>query len=377
MILKNQPRTALAVAVTLILLGAAPAVRADLSFTAAQQPADALAYTSGGAWVNYQAINNNGDIAGQISADGEAHYLGFVNNNVLNYGAFNTGLHSSNFDVASINNSGDIIGTYLTNQWYYATPSAYPTQAGTDIYGDGSTVQSVTQAPTNTISTADAISGGISNNGVALGGLDNNNHIWGAVTEQLTASTYGEYIAEGNSTGSSYTNYEVLTNTAGSSLMDGTNLQVTGVSEQGTYVTGDFVNTSGVEVSFIFNTSTGQFQEFDLGALANGTQAAGVNDSGEVVGTAFTSSGESGFIWENGKFIMTGIVSPFDPGYGTSTTYTYLTGINDGGTIIGNSANSGASFTATASAVPLPGGFWLMSTALAGLGMLRRLKAKA
>ncbi len=39
MILKNQPRTALAVAVTLILLGAAPAVRADLSFTAAQQPA--------------------------------------------------------------------------------------------------------------------------------------------------------------------------------------------------------------------------------------------------------------------------------------------------------------------------------------------------
>ena len=114
MILKNQPRTALAVAVTLILLGAAPAVRADLSFTAAQQPASALAYTSGGAWVNYQAINNNGDIAGQISADGEAHYLGFVNNNVLNYGTYNIGNNSQNFNVTSINDAGDIIGTYDT-----------------------------------------------------------------------------------------------------------------------------------------------------------------------------------------------------------------------------------------------------------------------
>jgi hypothetical protein len=108
----------------------------------------------------------------------------------------------------------------------------------------------------------------------------------------------------------------------------GASLTAAGINNRGD-VTGFYNKTSSVVDSFL-KLHTGQFITLAFPG-ASATNASGVNDSDEVVGTYTTGSGNSavmhGFVWQGGKFSTVDI--------GGGATATTVNGVNDEGDLVG------------------------------------------
>lgn len=186
------------------------------------------------------------------------------------------------------------------------------------------------------------------------------------------------------------------------------NVSVTGINNKGVLV-GVYQDSSGIYHSFVDNGGT--FTSFDLPlALGGGTAlAAGINDSGQIIGTygsyqaflatpavpsimIFTSISAPGSVWNWGVGInndgaivgneayldaSTGVpkISGFVEQGGTYTVIndphapvvTNISGINDNGVIVGTYSNSGTSYAFIAAPVPEPS-VWL--ELIVGLGLV-------
>lgn len=93
----------------------------------------------------------------------------------------------------------------------------------------------------------------------------------------------------------------------------------------GEYITGDYPDGSWITHGFLL--VDGQYTTIDYPG-AYYTSPRGINDSGQIVGTAYYGSGGSGFVLTNGQF------STF--AYPGTNVVTTGTGINDSGIIVGH-----------------------------------------
>src|SRR5262245_47748485 len=96
----------------------------------------------------------------------------------------------------------------------------------------------------------------------------------------------------------------------------------------------------------------------DLGSLAgNYSDAADLNQAGQVVGYATTADGfNHAFLWDNGTMIDLGTLGG---------TYSYAQGVNDGGQVVGYAAVPG-DVSSHAFLVTPQGGVWFRDSDLDG-----------
>jgi probable HAF family extracellular repeat protein len=148
-----------------------------------------------------------------------------------------------------------------------------------------------------------------------------------------------------------------------------------GINDNGEVV-GTFVDAVGNHGFTYYN---GIFTPFDAPNAAPGaTQAYGVNNSGEVAGTFQDAHGVShGFLDNGGNFITLNCPfsqSSFTAPSGSGSTYAY--GINAAGAIVGayQGADRQYGYKAVLSAVPLPAAFWQLGSAFAAFGGFSRRK---
>jgi hypothetical protein len=353
--LNSLQRSALSAAVLGCLLACSSAAQASYTFSYT-----ANVYTNndtnpliGNSGTNsFTGINTSNTIAGTYTPDFVSTYS-YVNKARVVYGASPNGTNVTK--VTGINNSGAIVGTYYataaqatgTNtSAFYSTASAYgastPSQTIVDSVNHGSAV-------TSTLAT------GVSDTGIVVG--------------YETLANGSVYNFEYNSTTKALTEI----NTTATGFDASGNLQFNAISSDGKWIAGTFWDSNSLERSFVYNTSTNTWKALaDLGIY--GGAATGVNKNGEVVGWYNNETGTYGYTYDanTGTYTDTQITDPL------SGNNTQILGVNDNGVIAGVGGGYygfTASYVNTPSAVPVPGAVWLMSSALAGFGFLRRRKA--
>ncbi len=258
-------------------------------------------------------INNSGAIVGGYTIDSQ-HTSGFEYNG--GYSVIGVSGSQDN-NAGGINNLGEIAGF---NSPVRSTPRlGFTDDGGTytpiDLPGDGNSGGRSTTA--NGINDAGVVVGAVYYHGTPIysGYIDNGGSI-----------TYLDAFGTGSS--SYYTDAEAI-NDAG---------QVVGVATS-TYGSNDR--------GFLYQNGT--YTTISDPNGAEGTQAYGINNSGEIVGDYTDSSGKThGFIDVNGTF------TTIDDPLGISTT---LTGINDAGQIVGYYEDSGGiyhGFAASLNGVSTP-----------------------
>jgi probable HAF family extracellular repeat protein len=241
-------------------------------------------------------INNYGAIVGDYVVDSN-HTSSFEYNGGYSF-VGSSGAQDN--DVDAINNSGEMGGFYSPVR---STPRyGFTDDAGTytqvNLPGDQSTT-------VNGINDAGVFVGGVYFHGTPIysGYIDN-----GGTITWLDASGTGS---------SNYYTYAEGINDAD---------QVVGVFKTN--------YSSGTNQGFLYQNGT--FTTIDDPNGAEGTQAYGINNTGEIVGQYTDSSGKShGFIDVNGTF------TTIDDPLGTNTT---LTGINDAGQVVGFYEDSGGAY---------------------------------
>ncbi len=281
---------------------------------------------------------------------------------IYNFQTFN-GPGGANSEVWGINNAGDVVGYYVGangNLGFEYNPS---TQAYTSLAG-----------PTGA---SDVQAFGINDNGVIVGTYrDNSNVTHGFVfangnyqTIDGPGAQYGTQVNGINNSGQLSLTYATsLFNSAYRWTPSGTGYtsQSLSVGADGTVSGG--INNNGAVAGyyqspnyggFVWN-SDGTFSTFlNPNDLSGTTQGLDVNDNGVVVGSFFSSMGESGYVDQGGVFTQINV-----PG----SIYTYTTGVNDSGEITGwylDSRDQMHSYIATAA--PEPASFALLALGAAGM----------
>jgi uncharacterized membrane protein len=128
-----------------------------------------------------------------------------------------------------------------------------------------------------------------------------------------------------------------------------------GINNSGDVV-GFFYSSSGVQ-SYVFNTTTSTFTTFDILGSSQ-TAAQGINDAGQIVGTFTNTLGSFGFLDTGG--IFTPIAVP-------GASYTDAYSINDGGQIVGYSVTQ---TPPPPPPVPEPTSLTLLMSGLIGLSLM-------
>jgi len=281
-----------------------------------------------------------------------------------------------NFNLTGVNSSGQVVGfeTYGAGGAvsFIASSANIPaTDAVTSGAVVGLTQVSDTTNPTQLTAT---VANGINDNGLVVGydAYANLPLPIGVIYNSSSSTVDG--IAAG-----AYVDVNVQSSTSGETIFNAVNNAGIAVGSETSGVAGS--NSEGL----IYNITTGTvLDEFSVAGSTN-TVVTGINlgatgSQEEIVGYWTNSSGQNfGFsaIWNGSS--LTFLNSSIN-GSGNSGDNTWLTGVNDSGVITGYSGNSGVltGFVSTpnASAVPLPGAFWLMASTLAGFGGFR-LRRKA
>jgi probable HAF family extracellular repeat protein len=265
----------------------------------------------GGGGTEAWGINGAGDVVGYYT--GTSSNLGFEYNPTSNTFTTLTGPSgASDIRAFGINDTGAIVGTYRD--------SANVTHGF--LYSNG------------TYNTIDAPGAQF---GTYVTGINNSGQLALTYSTVLFSSAY-----RWTPSGSGYTS------------------QSLSVASDGTFTAG--INNNG-EVAGYYQTpnyggylwnNSGTYSTFlEPNDQAGTTQALDVNDNGEVVGSWFSPTGEAGYVDQGGVF--TTINAP-------SSTYTYVTGVNDSGEISGwylDASDQMHSFIATA--VPEPAAFAMLA----------------
>jgi hypothetical protein len=142
-----------------------------------------------------------------------------------------------------------------------------------------------------------------------------------------------------------------------SSVLFADSIALYGVNASGVIVGQDYT-TAGIYQSFIYNPST-QTYTFLTPPGATNSNAVGINDSGQIVGSYGTSSGNYGYLYSGGTYTTISVPgatqdspSAFFSGFGTNAA-----GISDSGEIVGewNSAGTGYGYMYSAGSFPNTG----------------------
>ena len=195
-------------------------------------------------------------------------------------------------------------------------------------------------------------------NGYSNDGFIYNNS--GTTISGIANGSYGDFLYGG-----------AVNGTLASTVFTGVQLDT---HNNNTYITGYYADNAGTH-GLIYDLTTNVWKSVD-NPLASNTYVQGLNALGEAVGYYNDSAGNHGFTYnyETNTFITTTIDNPIDTSKGT-----VILGVNDSGTLVGYYAGSGstsvgyvATSVSTSAAVPLPSAVWLMSSALAVLGLGQR-----
>ncbi|WP_347986929.1 VPLPA-CTERM sorting domain-containing protein [Methylomonas sp. AM2-LC] len=302
---------------------------------------------------SFLAINNNGTIAGTINdtnLSGAGHG-GFAGSSAVIYG---DGSNSAGTVVSGINSAGGIVGTYTIG---VGTSSFYSNAAN---YGSAAPTVTLVDNNLHGSTNATTVVGGINDAGTAVG--------------VSTLRNGSQYIFEYNTTTSGYTDLAF-------GISGASSISANAISSNG-YIAGTYVDTNGIEQGYVYDGSTWT-SITDPNVLGNTTNLAeltvvtGVNKLGEVVGYYQDANGlDHGFVYDltNHNFGTNNVNASIDDPNSTQSN-TQIFGINDKGTIVGTTDGTwGFVGTAQVAAVPVPGAFWLMSSALAGFGFIKRRK---
>ncbi|MGH3165282.1 MAG: hypothetical protein ACRDN0_05230 [Trebonia sp.] len=252
-------------------------------------------------------INNEGEIAGYFGSGAQGHpNKGYELRPPFAQGSFG----SENFprsvqtQVTGLDDRGITVGFFSTQN---------TTSQSNDNFGfyDWEGRFRVVDFPTgdNSKPPVDQLLG-VNNSGIAVGFYTNGAGSARGYEYNIFRRRFSRVVVPGAPTG-----------TAGPSLT------AAGINNRGD-VTGFYNKTSSTVDAFL-KLRSGKFVTIAYPGAAS-TQAFGVNDSDEVVGTYTTGSGNSavthGFTWENGKFVTVN---------GPRASSTTINGVNDEGDIVG------------------------------------------
>jgi len=248
---------------------------ADFQYTTLQVPGSTstIAYD----------VNNNGDIVGtSISGDVQSGFLytdgGFQT--IFCPGATYTvaqGINDQGVIVGSCNDTGFIYqnGAYT----YVSYPKAKYTSL-TGINNQGVAVGGWEKGPFNrsfvysngTFTAIDGLE--------APGGINNSNTVSGHICNQKTQTCKGAIYLQGENGWKSHKNVKYPG--AASTLLGGINDN------------GEVVGYTGQPQDFLYNMSTKTFTGFEIGNSVS-SQAQGINNSGEIVGSYYDGTTTYGF----------------------------------------------------------------------------------
>jgi probable HAF family extracellular repeat protein len=304
----------------------------------------AAGYTVSGTTNTGESINDSGQIAGTVSnasASGLMYYDGTTMHNLGAVGG-ETGTASG----SGINNSGQIAG-------YYTNKSG--TQTGF-LYSGGlsGTTTELGTHPGGTFSMGSALN----NSGEVAGGADTS----GGETHAITWTSSGGMVDLGSLIGSSGFSIGLAINSSG---------EVAGNSDTANTA------TTGQPDAFLYNGST----MVDLGTLGGVASGAnGINDSGNVVGWAYTTgdASQDAFLDSGGTmYDLDNLVTGGTDGW----TLESANAISNTGYIVGYMEDASGDYdgflldpTSGPPAVPEPGTLSLVGFGLLGLIGYRRRK---
>ena len=350
-------------AALLALLAASSAAQANTSYTLGTPVVPSNPAPGS---VSVYSINDNNTVAGSYSilTNTSSVSPGFVgavavpsagNTPANMYGGGVVGLNNNNQFIA---NSRDLTVPNRRNGFeglYYSSIGASPL-AIMDTNTEGSSV-------VNTYLVGISTGGGAGGaNAPLLVGYD-----------QLKSGDYYNFIYDvGTNT---YTDFSF--NPSNLPVSDfGSALGVAAISSNGEYIAFNYTSTNpnlGQE-AVVFDTASQLWSApiadpNQMYQNTNGLNATGINNLGEIVGFFTDASGIThsfAFNFVTNTWISQQLDYP-------NSTDTEVTAVNNNGVLAGIDNTNHNYFIATpVSSVPLPGALWLMSSSLAGLGLLNR-----
>ncbi len=275
-------RIALLAAVA-VLCGSAGAARADYTFTTFDVPM--AAPPNGRALMGVTGLNNSGEVVGYyLDSFGVEH--GYLRDAAGNFTTID-GPGSTNTDAAGINASGQIVGTFADSFGAHGF-----------VLGGGVFTELDVPGSNETIAT------GISNSGLISGVYGNRaggflRDAAGDYTMfHVPGITNGDFFVTGVNDSGQVVGYDNGGN--GGWVMNGGSFTPLDFAANGIDNYGDIVgftsNQTGAHV--VLRDASGNETTFDVpGAGSGGSIATGINDSGQIAGYYFDSSGNvHGFI---------------------------------------------------------------------------------